>query len=146
MIKSKKCAWKHIKFGEKLHSKKKGTKMKLFDFFKKKTFSSEEVEKEYQNEQRKLQSRRPSSLERAIEEYAENTYVPRKGEDLLKQKADFIRSYTYIARKNRYYYSLKHKKGKLKEVPLWTQKWHDYEQKEHLRAQHKWHEMMSHTR
>lgn len=122
--------------------------MSIFDFFKRKekTFSNEDIEKEYDKAKRKLQSESMPSLNRAIKRRAENTHIPQKGDDLLAKKAGFIRMYSFIARQNRYYYSLNYKKGKFNSDPLWCQKWQDHEQDARLAAQKRWHELSSNTR
>ena len=120
--------------------------MNLFNFFKRKPLSNEEIEKEYDKAQRNLQSETMPSLNRAIERHAESTHIPQKGDDLLAKKASFIRMYSFIARTNRYYHSLNYKKGKFNTNPLWCQKWHDYEQDARLAAQRRWRELSSHIR
>ena len=121
--------------------------MSLFDFLqKKKTFSNEEIEEEYERARWKVLERNLPSFNRAIKIHAEKTCFPQARDDLLAKKADFIRIYSFIARNNRIYHSLKYKKGKFKSYPLWTQKWHDYEQDERLEAQRRWREITSHTR
>ena len=121
--------------------------MKLFDFFKRKTtFTNEDVEKEYDKAQNKLQSRKMLSLNRAIERCAEEKCSSQKGVDMLAQKADFIRMYSFTARTNRIYHSLNYKKGKFNSNPLWCQKWQDHEQMARLKAQKRWQELRSRTR
>ena len=123
--------------------------MKLFDFFKrKKTFSDEEVEREYQKAQKKVQEVDSSiaSFVRDIKKYAENTCQPHEGDDVLAQKAEFIRIYAFRARQWHYYHVLGYKKGRLGSYPLWTQKWHNYEQAKRLQASKRWCEIQSHTR
>ena len=125
--------------------------MLLFDFLKRKgkPLSNEDIEKEYEKVYRRVQSEETSSFNRAIKQHAEKVYGPRKaqkGDDLLDQKAEFIHCYSFQARMNRYYYSLKYKKGKFNSHPLWTQKWHDYEQTSRLGAQKVWRELLSRTR
>ena len=123
--------------------------MKLFDFLKKKkTFSNEEIEAEYQKAKRKSQSddARRFSLIKAIQLHAEKHCSPQAGDDLLAKKADFIRYCSFIARNSRYYYSLHYKKGKFSSYPFWTQKWQDHEQQARLKAQKRWREITSHTR
>ena len=119
--------------------------MGFFDFFKRKTPSNEDIEKEYDKAKNKLQSRKMPSLNRAIKRYAEEKFSPQKGIDLLAQKADFIRMYSFIARNNRHYHSLNYKKGKFNSNPLWCQKWQDHEQDARLAAQKRWHELHSRT-
>ena len=125
--------------------------MVLFNFLKRKekTFSNEDIEKEYERVYRRVQSEEMSSFNRAIKQHAEKVYDPRKaqkGDDLLNQKNDFIRCYSFKARMNHCYYSSRYKKGKFNSYPLWTQKWHDYEQTARLEAQKVWRELLSHTR
>ena len=119
--------------------------MKLFNFFRKKKekpLSNEDIEKEYEKVLKKVQSRNMPSLKHTIERFAEKTCSPQKGDDLLAKKADFIRYCSFLARNNRIYYSLKYKDGKFNSVSLWTQKWHDSEQKARLSAQKKWKQML----
>ena len=83
---------------------------------------------------------------RDIKKYAEEKNQPKEGDDLLAQKAEFMRIYTFRASQWRCYYTLGYKKGRYRTVPLWTKKWHDYEQVERLKAQKRWREILSHTR
>ena len=77
--------------------------------------------------------------------YAEKTCAPQKGDDLLAQKAEFMRIYALRACQWHYYHTLGYKKGKFNSNPLWCQKWHDYEQAARLVAKKRWREMLSHT-
>ena len=120
--------------------------MSLFDFFKRKPLTNEDIEKEYDKAYRKVQSQVMSSFNRAIKRRAEIEYIPQKGDDLLAKKADFIRMYSFMARSDRYYHSLKYKKGKFNSNPLWCQKWQDREQEARLAAQKRWHEIHARTR
>ena len=121
--------------------------MSLFDFLKKKkTLTDEDIEKEYQKAQRKVQSRRTLSFEHAIERFAQKECMPQKGDDVLNLKAKFIHYYSYTSRMDCCYHTLKYKKGQFSSSPLWCQKWHDYEQDARLQAQRRWREITSHTR
>ena len=123
--------------------------MDLLDFFmmkKKKTYSDEDIKKEFEKNRRKMQLENNSSFNRAIKLHAERECSPQKGDDLLAKKAEFMRIYSFIARTNRYYHSLNYKKGKFNSNPLWCQEWHDYEQAERLKAQKRWRELTSRTR
>ena len=124
--------------------------MALFNFSKKKTgsLSAEEIENEYLRALRTVKATdfKNRSLIRDIKGYAERTYIPHKGDDLLDQKAEFMRIYAFRAYQWRCYHTLGYKKGKLNSISFWTQKWHDYEQKTRLQAQKRWREMLSNTR
>ena len=120
--------------------------MSIFDFFKRKPLSNEDIEREYGKVQRKLQSRNMPSLEHAIERLSIKMYLPQKGDDLLAKKADFIRSYSFTARNDRYYHSVSYKKGKFNSNPLWCQKWQNHEQGARLQAQKRWRELLSSSR
>ena len=122
--------------------------MGFFNFFmnKEKTFTDEDIEKEYEKVQRKIQSRNMPSLNRAIERLARKTCTPQTGDDVLELKDNFIHCYSFKARMNRYYYSLSYKSGRLATYPLWTQKWQNHEQRARFQAQRAWREIMSHTR
>ena len=120
--------------------------MFLFDFFKRKEkiLTDEDIEEEYQKSWRRVQSARAksASLIRAIEALAEKRCTPQTGDDLLAKKEEFIRYRSFVARNDQYHYSLKYKGGKFKSYPLWTQKWHDQEQAERLKAQKSWRILM----
>lgn len=120
--------------------------MKLFNFFQKKqkTFSDEEIEKEYQKSRKYIQKADANcfSFVRDIKKYAEETCTPKSGDDLMAQKAEFLRIYAFRAYQWRCYYTLAYKKGRLKGYPSWTQKWRDYEQRERFQAQKEWNRLI----
>ena len=123
--------------------------MKLFDFFKKKeTFSDEEIEKEYQKAQGTVQKveKNYASLVRDIKKYAEDTCSPHEGDDFLAKKSEFMRIYTFRVSRWSQHYISGYKKGKFNTIPLWTQKWHDYEQNARLQAHKRWREIVSNSR
>ncbi len=122
--------------------------MKLFDFFRKKepnTFSEDEIEEEYKKAQKKVQKidgRNCASLVRSERNYAEKTCIPKMDDDPLAKKSEFMRIYAFRAQQWHYYHTLAYKQGKFNSVPLWTQKWHDYEQGERLQAQKAWNQLV----
>ena len=118
--------------------------MALFSFLKKENSPSEKIESEYQKALGKVLAAdlRCSSLVRDIKRYAESTCQPQEGDDLLAKKAEFVRLYAFRAYQWRCYHTLNYKRGKFNAVPLWTQKWHDYEQGSRQEAQKKWREML----
>ena len=122
----------------------------LFDFFKKKkNFSDEEIEEEYQKAQKKVQKVETeyASLVRDIKKYAEDTCTPHEDDDFMDKKAEFMRIYTFrVSQWGRYHTSSYYKKGKFNTIPLWTQKWHDYEQNARLQAHKRWREIVSNSR
>ena len=123
--------------------------MALFNLFKrKKTFSNEEIEKEYQKAQRRVQKveNNYASLVRDIRKYAEDTCQPHEGDDLLAKKAEFMRIYAFRAYQWRCYHTLGYKKRKFEKSALWCQKWQNYEQEYRLTAQSAWRAMLSRTR
>lgn len=125
--------------------------MRLFNFFRKKEekLSNEEIEKEYQKSIKIIQSvdgNSCSSFVRDMKDYAERVYPPKQGVDLLTQKSEFMRIYAFRAYQWRCYYTLGHKKGKFNSIPLWCQKWQNYEQNARLAAQKRWREIISHSR
>ena len=122
--------------------------MALFKFLGKEIPSEKRIEEEYKKAIEKVHSYdyRCTSLRRDIKRYAEKTCQPEKGEDILGKKAEFFRIYSHRAFQWRCFHSLKYKEGRLKMVPSWTQKWHDYEQKDRLKAHRKWCDMIQKTR
>ena len=124
--------------------------MSIFNFFKKtETFSNVEIEREYQKAigvVRSVDEGRCASLVRDMKEYAKKFCSPKEGEDLLAQKAEFMRVYAFRAYQWRCYHTLNYKRRKFNTVPLWTQKWHDYEQNSRLKAQKRWRELTARAR
>ena len=123
--------------------------MELFDFLKKKTFSNEKIEEEYQKALDSIQqvdNGRCSSLTRDMKAYAEKFYSSTNMVDPLAQKSEFMRIYAFRAYQWHCYHTLGYKKGKFNSVPLWTQKWHNYEQGARLQAQKRWQQLQQKIR